>query len=211
MDRFSPTWKNHWIKIQTSWLASITPEDTVLIAGDTSWSMKWTDALIDLSAIGALPGRKVLVRGNHDYWWGTVGKMTQEVSDDFFFLHNNFYAAEGWGICGSRCWITPADPSFRPEDEPIYLREASRLRTSLAAARSACCKHLMVMLHFPPACIDEASNEFTALLEEFKVEICVFGHIHGDAAHMAPQGYIKGAACHLVACDALNFQPKKII
>lgn len=211
MDRFSPAWENHWSKIQVSWLASITSDDTVLLAGDISWAMKWQDARVDLSAIDALPGHKVLVRGNHDYWWGTVGKMTQEMSGTIFFLHNNFYVAEGWGICGSRGWITPADPSFRPVDEPIYLREVSRLRTSLETARSAGCERLMVVLHFPPAYLDEVSNGFTDLLEEFAAEFCIFGHIHGDGAHMAPPRQIKGAACHLVACDALDFQLKKII
>jgi predicted phosphohydrolase len=173
--------------------------------------MKWTDALTDLLAINALPGRKILVRGNHDYWWGTLGKMKQSLPDEFFFLHNNFLVAEGWAICGSRGWLTPADPFFRLEDEPIYLREVSRLRFSLELARSAGHKRLMVMLHFPPIGLTETTNEFTALLEEFAVEHCIFGHIHGDGAYAAPQGQINGAACHLVACDALNFQPKKII
>lgn len=211
MDRFSPAWENHWDKIQEAWLAAVKPEDTVLIAGDTSWAMKWKDALIDLAAVAVLPGRKILVRGNHDYWWGTVGKMHQEMQGKLFFLHNNFFSAEGWGICGTRGWITPCDPAFRPEDEPIYLREVVRLRTSLAAARAAGHEHLMVMLHFPPICLEECSNGFTELLEDFAVEFCIFGHIHGDGAHMAPQGKLKGAVCHLVACDALNFQPKKIV
>ncbi len=211
MDRFSPTWENHWDKIQEAWLAAVKPEDTVLIAGDTSWAMKWKDALIDLAAIAVLPGRKILVRGNHDYWWGTVGKMNQEMQGALFFLHNNFFPVEGWGICGTRGWITPCDPSFRPEDEPIYLREVIRLRTSLAAARAGGHERLMVMLHFPPIYLDECSNGFTELLEEYAVEFCIFGHVHGDGAHMAPKGQLKGAACHLVACDALNFQPKKIV
>jgi predicted phosphohydrolase len=137
--------------------------------------------------------------------------MTQEMQGTLFFLHNNFFASEGLAICGSRGWITPADPSFLPEDEPIYRREVSRLRISLEVARAAGYKRLLVMMHFPPACLEEPSNGFIDLLEEFAAEFCIFGHIHGDGAHMAPQGQLKGAACHLVACDALNFQPKKII
>ncbi len=211
MDRFSPAWANHWEKIQTSWRITVNPDDTVLIAGDTSWAMKWKDAVIDLAAIDSLPGRKILVRGNHDYWWGTVSKMKQNLPGNLFFLHNNFITAEGWGICGSRGWITPCDPSFQPTDEPIYLREISRLRTSLEAARTAGCERLIVMMHFPPGYMDECSNGFTALLEEYAVEICIFGHIHGEGSHMAPPGRIKSAASHLVACDALNFQPKKIV
>lgn len=211
MDRFSPAWENHWNKIQAAWLSSVNEDDTVLIAGDTSWAMKWQDACTDLTAISKLPGRKVLVRGNHDYWWGTIGKMNQEMQGALFFLHNNFFFAEDWGICGSRGWITPDDPTFRPEDYPIYHHEIARVRTSLEAARNSGCIRLMLVLHFPPVYQLNDSNGFTDLLEEFSVEVCVFGHIHGDGAHMAPQGLIKGAASHLVACDALNFSPKRII
>lgn len=215
MDRFSPAWENHWDKIRAAWLAAIKEHDTVLIAGDTSWAMKWHDAAVDLEAIAALPGQKILVRGNHDYWWSTVGKMNQAMAGKLNFLHNNFFVAEGWGICGSRGWVTPGDPMFRPEDEPIYQREVIRTRTSLEAARKAGCENLLLMLHFPPICLQDylqsCNNGFTELLEEFAVKLCIFGHIHGDGAHMAPQGQIKGAACHLVACDALNFQPVKLI
>jgi uncharacterized protein len=211
MDRFSPDWVNHWGKIQTAWQASVSSDDTVLIAGDTSWAMRWADALQDLAAIASLPGRKVIVRGNHDYWWGTVGKMQKEFPDTFFFLHNNYFFAEGWAICGSRGWITPDDPLFLPEDEPIYQREAIRVRTSLNAARADGCAKILLMLHYPPVYQLENSNSFTALIREFAVELCVFGHIHGNGAHMAPEGDLKGATCHLVACDALNFAVKKII
>ncbi|NMC31016.1 MAG: metallophosphoesterase [Veillonellaceae bacterium] len=211
MDRFSPAWENHWEKVRQSWLNLIQPEDTVLIAGDTSWAMKWKEALVDLAAIAELPGQKILVRGNHDYWWGTVGKMAQESPASLYFLHNNFFRAEGWGICGSRGWLTPCDPFFKPEDEPVYRREVSRLRTSLVAAHAGGCNRIIVMLHYPPIYLEECDNGFTDLLAEYEVEYCVFGHIHGDGAHMAPRGQIKSAACHLVACDAINFEPKKII
>lgn len=212
MDCFSPGWKNHWQKIRTAWQKSITDQDTVLIAGDISWAMKWTQAIEDLAAIDDLPGRKILVRGNHDYWWTTVGKMNQLRPDRLCFLHNNFYAAQtDWAICGSRGWITPGDPCFRSEDEVIFQRELSRIELSLTAAKKAGFAKLLLMLHFPPLYLTETQNALTALLEQFSVQICVYGHIHGDAINMAPQEKIGGAACHLVACDALNFQPKQIL
>ena len=211
MDRFSPDWINHWEKIKLAWQASVRPDDTVLIAGDTSWALKWPEAKKDLSAIACLPGRKVIVRGNHDYWWGTIGKMQKELPDAFFFLHNNFYFSEGWAICGSRGWITPDDPMFLPEDAPIYQREAIRVRTSLNAARAAGHTRILLMLHYPPVYQLDDSNSFTELITEFSVEYCVFGHIHGNGTHMAPEGDLKGATCHLVACDALNFTVKEII
>ena len=211
MDRFSPAWTHHWDKIRTHWQNSVNPEDTVLIAGDTSWASKWQDALHDLSSIAELPGRKVIVRGNHDYWWGTVGKMSREISNAFFFLQNNYYLAEGWAICGSRGWITADDPLFRPEDAPIYQHEVARIRTSLLAAQTANHRRVLLMMHYPPVYQLDNNNGFTDLIREFSIEICVFGHIHGDGAHMAPQGDLKGAACHLVACDALDFTIKKIV
>ena len=211
MDRFHPAWINHWEKIRTVWLATVRPDDTVLIAGDTSWALRWQDALTDLAAVGKMPGRKVIVRGNHDYWWSTVGKMNREMPDAFFFLHNNYYFAEDWAICGSRGWITADDPLFLPEDEAVYRHEVARVRASLTAARMAGHAKILLMLHYPPVYQLDNNNGFTELIQEFSVGLCVFGHIHGDGAHMAPQGDIKGAACHLVACDALDFAIKKIV
>lgn len=211
MDRFSPAWANHWEKVQAIWQDSVRPTDTVLIAGDTSWALKWQDAVQDLTSVSELPGRKVIVRGNHDYWWGTVSKMNRELPGAFFFLHNNYFLAEEWAICGSRGWITADDPLFRPEDDPIYRREVDRVRISLAAAYKDGHRRMILMLHYPPVYHLENTNGFTDLIREYSIELCVFGHIHGDGAHMAPQGSLKGAACHLVACDALNFAIKKII
>ena len=211
MDMFSPAWANHWQKIRSSWNSLVKSDDTVLIAGDTSWALKWPEALDDLCSIAELPGRKVLVRGNHDYWWSTVGKMNREFPGAFFFLHNNYYPAENWAICGSRGWITADDPLFRPEDESICLREVARVRASLSCARSEGRDRILLMLHFPPVYQLGNTNGFTSLIHEFGVKICVFGHIHGDGAHMAPEGDLKGAACHLVACDALDFTLKKIV
>lgn len=211
MDRFSSAWTNHWEKIRTNWQAIVAADDTVLIAGDTSWALKWQDAIYDLASIAQLPGRKVIARGNHDYWWSTVSKMNRDMEGAFFFLHNNYCLAEDWAICGSRGWITADDPLFRPEDAVIYQHEVSRIRTSLTAARNDGHQKILLMLHYPPVYQLDNNNGFTELISEFSVEYCVFGHIHGDGAHMAPQGDLKGAACHLVACDALDFAIKKII
>ena len=214
MDIF-PGWNDYVDRLEKNWRKLITPQDTIVLAGDISWAMRLTDTRKDFAFLQQLPGQKIIMKGNHDYWWSTVSKMNQAMAGKLNFLHNNFFVAEGWGICGSRGWVTPGDPMFRPEDEPIYQREVIRTRTSLEAARKAGCENLLLMLHFPPICLQDylqsCNNGFTELLEEFAVQLCIFGHIHGDGAHMAPQGQIKGAACHLVACDALNFQPVKLI
>lgn len=209
MDIFGDHWRDHWTKIKTDWQARVAPDDTVLLAGDISWAMKLSAALEDLGEIAALPGRKILIRGNHDYWWQTVSKMSAAVDGRLSFLHNSFTAVGRWAVCGSRGWITPADPAFTPEDQPIYQRELGRTRASLAAARAAGHENLILMLHYPPR-TGEATSGFTDLLTEFAVSICVYGHLHNEAARAVPAGAINGTCCYLVSCDALDFKLQEI-
>jgi predicted phosphohydrolase len=210
MDIFGDHWRDHWTKIKADWLARVAPEDTVLIAGDISWAMKLSNALEDLEEIAALPGKKILIRGNHDYWWQTVSKMTAAVGGRLTFLHNSFDVVGGWAVCGSRGWLTPTDPAFTPDDLPIYQRELGRTRASLEAARAAGHERLILMLHYPPRTGDAASG-FTDLLAEFSVAVCVFGHLHNEAAYNLPAGEINGTCCYLVSCDALDFKLKEIV
>lgn len=209
MDIFGDHWRDHWTKIKTDWLARVAPEDTVLIAGDISWAMKLSAALEDLEEIAALPGQKILIRGNHDYWWQTVSKMSAAVAGRLTFLNNSFATAGRWAVCGSRGWLTPADPAFGPDDAPIYQRELLRTRASLAAARAAGHERLILMLHYPPRTGDAASG-FTDLLAEYGVAVCVFGHLHNEAAKAALDFAINGTCCYLVSCDALDFKLKEL-
>lgn len=209
MEIFGQKWENHWGKIKTSWAELIQPDDYVLLAGDMSWALKLDEALIDLQALMALPGKKIMIKGNHDYWWQSLKKMNIAVNNEIFFIQNNYAVADNFAICGSRGWVCPDDPFFTAEDEPLYRREVSRVRTSLTAAKQAGFTDIILMLHYPPQY--SKPNDFTALIEEFNVKICVYGHLHGETAQDGPQGYIKSTACYLVACDALNFKFKKII
>lgn len=206
MTLFGSQWSNHWEKIKESWLSSVSNEDVVLLAGDTSWAMKWQDAKQDLMAITALPGQKVLIRGNHDYWWQTLAKMNNEMSGRLFFLHNNHFEAGDTAICGSRGWLPTDDPMFTADDQRIYEHELVRIRASLFSAKNAGFPKKILMLHFPPVFQLEARNEITDMLAEFAIDLCIFGHIHDDANKTAPVGVINGTACQLVACDALNFK-----
>lgn len=208
MSIFGEHWQGHWQKIKADWLARVGPEDFVLLAGDISWAMKLEAALPDLAEIAALPGSKFIVRGNHDYWWQTVGKMTAAVGGRLTFIHNSFATAGDFAVCGSRGWLCPDDPYFSETDEPIYLREIQRVRASLAAARSAGHKRIILMLHYPP--IYQKPNGFTQLMGEFAVEICVYGHLHDEAIKTAPAGNINGTMVHLVSCDALDFKLAQI-
>lgn len=210
MDMFGSHWHDHWQKIKTDWQNRVTDDDTVLLAGDISWAMKLEAALPDLQAISDLPGKKILIRGNHDYWWQTVGKMNKATGGSLTFLHNSFTTAGPYGICGSRGWLCPGDRSFTAADEPIYQRELLRVRASLEAARSAGLDRLILLLHYPPVNDKHEPSGFTALLEEYCIEICLFGHLHSESAATAPAGMVSGTSCILVACDALDFKLKQI-
>lgn len=211
MDIFGDHWKDHWNKIKAHWLEEVSDNDVVLLAGDISWAMKLEEALPDLQALIALPGKKMLIRGNHDYWWQTVTKMNKAIKNELIFLHNSFAPAGEHAVCGSRGWLCPGDRSFTAEDQPIYERELLRVRSSLESAKKAGHEKLILMLHYPPVNDRHEPSGFTDLLGEFGVEICIFGHLHSEAARSAPSGIINGAACYLVACDALDFKLKRIL
>lgn len=123
MEVFSPNWENHFEKIRRNWLTKITETDTVIICGDTSWAMSLEAAMQDLNRIAALPGQKIILRGNHDYWWTSLKKMQQATEGKFMFLQNNFFACGDVAVCGSRGWILPSSEAFTDDDRHIYLRE----------------------------------------------------------------------------------------
>ncbi|MBP2645592.1 MAG: Calcineurin-like phosphoeSPTERase [Firmicutes bacterium] len=209
MSVFGSHWENHWEKIKTDWMSRVTAQDTVLLAGDISWAMKLDEALFDLNEIAELPGNKIITKGNHDYWWQTVVKMTAAVNHRLTFLQNSFVGIDSYAICGSRGWICPDDPYFSPSDRSIYEREVSRVKTSLLAAEAAGYNRLILMLHYPP-CYANLPSGFTQLMDEFKVELCVFGHLHDEAIKDAPtQGTCTNY--HLVSADALDFKLKLIV
>ena len=141
MNIFGDNWDNHEEKIINSWKSKVNEEDTVLIVGDTSWAINMNEAEEDLNIIHNLPGKKIYVKGNHDYWWTTVAKLNK-LYDDMSFLQNNFYQYEEYAICGTRGWICPNDVKFTEDDEKIYKREAHRLKLSLDAAKKLSLIHI---------------------------------------------------------------------
>lgn len=211
MDIFGDIWQGHWQKIQADWKQKVADDDMVLLAGDLSWGMRWNEACTDLAEIIALPGQKVIVRGNHDYWWQTIGKMSKAVEGKLLFLQNNYIPAGEWAICGSRGWSLPGDTDFSAEDQTIYLREVGRLRLSLQAASQAGYTRIMVMLHYPPTDAKGKATGFTELFAEFNVQVCIYGHLHGEAAKTGPAGIINNTLMRLVACDATNFTLRQIL
>ncbi|KAB3530457.1 metallophosphoesterase [Alkaliphilus serpentinus] len=211
MDIFGSHWFLHHEKIKENWLAHVTDEDTVLIAGDISWSMKLNEAIVDLDWINNLPGRKILIRGNHDYWWSSISKLNS-LYEEMHFLQNNFYTYQDYGICGSRGWICPNDYKFTKDDEKIYLREINRLKFSLEAARKHHHQKLIVMLHYPPTNDLHEASLFTRLFEEYEVEKVIYGHLHGEESyHGGLKGIVNHVEYHLVSCDYLDFKLKKLL
>lgn len=214
MDIFGDHWGDHWAKIQTNWRTMVTPEDIVLIPGDISWAMNLEDADADLQMLADLPGRKIILRGNHDYWWPSLARLSAYEKDGIFTLQNNAFRFAPWVICGSRGWISPGNNAYSPAtDEKIYRREAIRLRLSLDAGKRLLQEgdELLVMMHYPPLCEQQEHTMFTQLFQEYGVKTVLYGHLHGPSFPWVYKGVHDGVAYHLVSCDYLHFAPKLII
>jgi len=221
MDIFGPRWAGHTVRFLQNWEATVGPDDVVLVPGDISWAMTLEEALPDLQEIDRLPGRKLLIQGNHDYWWQSLKKLRELPLSTISFIQNDAVVLpEGSvpgvdrrvAVCGTRGWITPGDRTWGEDpahNDKIYRREVGRLRLSLEAGRKAGADAFIVMLHYPPVADDHEPTEFTRLLEEWGgVLLCVYGHLHGpNAAHRAYQGLQGTVQYRLVACDAVGFTP----
>lgn len=173
MDIFGDKWRNHCDKIKNNWLEKITDEDTILIAGDISWSLKAEDSVYDLDWINELPGNKIISKGNHDYWWTSISKLNS-MYEKTKFLQNNYYTYKEYAICGTRGWICPGANSFTSKDEKIYKRELIRLRLSLEAAKKDNYNSIIVMLHYPPTNEKFEESEFIKVIKEFNVEKVIY-------------------------------------
>lgn len=208
MDVFGPQWERHFERISEDWRARVAPEDTVLIPGDISWAMQLRDALPDLEAIDALPGRKVLIKGNHDYWWNAITQVRAHLPQGMQALQHDAALTEDAVICGTRGWLIPTgDAPLSPEDEKITCREVMRLEMSIQAAlRLNAQRPLVVMLHFPPLYAQERDTLFTRLLEKYPVHTVVYGHLHGAGIPAGFHGEWHGIRYQLVSCDALSFR-----
>lgn len=210
MDIFSG-WENYTTKIEENWNKLIKEEDTVVISGDISWSMNLEEAVKDFEFLDRLPGKKIILRGNHDYWWSTMSKIKKYFQDNEFntlsILFNNAYLVEGISICGTRGWIFPAD---NQENLKVLKREAIRLDKSIKEGKKLS-DRCIVFLHYPPIYKNRECNEILDILKENNIKECYFGHIHGkDVNSNVIQGKYKGINFKLISCDYLNFCPMKI-
>ena len=205
MDIFGVRWDNYVEKIEYEWKKTVKEEDFVIINGDFSWATYLNEALLDFRFIESLPGKKLLSKGNHDYWWETLKKMNEflEANDikSVSFLQNNAVLCDGVAVCGAKGWISPSDNSFKKDDEKIYRREMIRLEASLKVA-SALSDTIIAALHFPP------DRQYMEVINKYNVHKCVFGHLHGKRA----EDYrISSEKYALVSADYLKFAPIRII
>jgi uncharacterized protein len=214
MDVFGDQWKDHKKQIEENWLKKVTEVDAVLIPGDLSWAMKFSEAEGDLSWLESLPGKKFIIRGNHDYWWSSINKMNRRY-ERLFFIQNNGFLFQDAIIAGTRGWLSPNDRSFTDQDQKIYLREIERLKRSLSEAlklRTNPEQKVIAMLHYPPTNDQQEPSLFTEVLEEYNVDYVVYGHLHGEESFNASyKGKVKGREYILASSDYINFDPVLII
>lgn len=206
MDIFGPQWENHWDKIQRNWRGIVDDEDCVLIPGDISWAMKLEDAIGDLEEIGQLPGRKIMVRGNHDFWWSSISKVRRVLPPSIYALQNDSVKIGRVGFCGTRGWIAPGSKDYTTHDQKIFDREVNRLRLSLNSVKEV--EYIIVLLHYPPFNDKGEPTEICKLMGQYPVKHVVYGHLHGESSAGRVEGEIDGIWYHLTSCDFLNFCPK---
>ncbi len=199
-------WQHYVERLEANWKRLIRPEDTVVLAGDFSWSLKLESAEKDFAFLEALPGKKILLKGNHDYWWSTVTKIEKYWDEQHFnslrILHNNCIVAENVAICGTRGWVYDGSGEF---DQKVIARECGRLRTSLEAARETELP-IRVFLHYPPVYGSYVCEPILEILKEYGVRQIWYGHIHGAGRNQAPTEY-EGIQMRLISCDCVNFTP----
>ena len=213
MDIFGPTWEGYLEKIEKDWNEKVSDEDIVLIPGDLSWAMKFEEAKSDLDYICALKGTKVILKGNHDYWWNSISELRNYLHNNTYAIQNNAYKFGNIIICGSRGW-TPADNGFKDEqDEKIYKREIIRMELSLMEANKLRQEgdKIIVITHFPPFNYRMESNEMIELFEKYKVDSVVYGHLHNEDKKQKLAFNHNGIKYFLTSCDLVGNKLIEII
>ncbi len=231
MDIFGPAWEKHAEKIATNWKSLIRAEDLVLIPGDLSWALKLEEAIPDLQWVHELPGTKVLIKGNHDFWWGSLNKLAPVLPPSIHLIQNNVFNWKDVSIGGARLWDTP-EYSFSslveyrenasakkkdPEElvqqelsEKLFNKELERLKLSLGLLNPQASLRL-AMTHYPPIGADLQPSRAAQILEQHGITVCVFGHLHNLKANLDIFGTARGVKYVLAACDYIHFQPIAII
>lgn len=207
MGIFGDQWHHHYQRIYEQWQEKVTAEDIVLVPGDISWALDLAEAKNDLDFIGSLPGKIILLRGNHDYWWQSISKVRRILPPNVRAIQNDSITLGEVTICGSRGWASPGSAGFSPADELIYRRELQRLAISLQTAPHGA-KELMVMMHYMPTAEDHQPTGFIELMQRYGVCDCVYGHLHSWAHQSRLPECQWGIRFSLVSADFIGFSPR---
>ena len=209
MDIFGGNWTGYMDKLKEG-MSVITEADTTVLLGDLSWALSLEESAADFAWINQIPGRKIILKGNHDYWWSTAAKFKKFCEANGFenmeLLNNNCFEYEDWAVCGTRGWFFEEERSGA-HDEKVFKRELCRLEASLKAAGE---KRKMVFLHYPPRYKGYECREILELLEKYEVRRCFYGHLHGPSHGLALEGLWEDIDFRLVAADKINFTPIRI-
>ncbi len=210
MDIFGACWEGHWQKICDDWNARVKDDDVVLIAGDISWAMTLENAMTDIAEVAKLAGKKVFIKGNHDYWWSSVSRLRNALPKDCYVIQNDALRFDGVVVCGARLWNLTNQSS---SDKKIAEREKIRLELTLkeAARIKRDEDKLLVMCHFPPFDVTLADSDYTALIENSKVDAVVYGHLHGKDCRAVKYIERKGVKYYLTSCDQVENKLVKIL
>lgn len=231
MDVFGSQWHHHAQKIEENWRASIKEDDLVLIPGDISWALRLEEVVADLNWIDRLPGTKLMLKGNHDFWWSSLSKIAKILPPSIHLLQNNAFHWQNVGVAGTRLWDSPEyhfgayiemqerkeikskpmeEPSSPEEAEKIFQRELIRLEMSLKELRPEDALRI-VMTHYPPIGGDLQDSQVSRLLQKYNIQICVFGHLHNVRKDAPLFGTKEGILYALTACDYLDFRPLLLV
>ena len=218
MNIFGNNWDGHAEKIKKDWLEKVQPEDTVILAGDFSWATYLEDTLADFSYLNELPGKKIMLKGNHDYWWTTVTSMKKYLDENHInnvdFLQNNSFKIENKVIVGTRGWaLQDTENSAK-----MINREASRLELSIKNAIEQFGENneIICIMHYPPISRQKMKNEYLYdskildVMKQYNIKSCYYGHLHGKAHNEAIEGQVEGIEFKLISSDYLNFKLYKI-
>lgn len=208
MEVFGPTWENYQERIFESWNEIIKEDDLVLIPGDISWALRLEDAMVDLKRIEALPGKKILMRGNHDYWWASLKKMEDLKLRNVYFLANNSIETEDFVFIGTRGWNSPNSSEFKEsEDRKIYDRELLRLELSYNSVKNKK-KEIICMFHYPPVEKNRSLNDFGKFAKEKNIKTVVYGHLHAGSLKNVVDEVVDGVEFLCLSADYLKFVPR---
>ena len=208
MDIFGKRWEGYVDKLFDNWCLS--NEDTIVLGGDFSWATYLEESFLDFSFINDLPGHKILLKGNHDYWWTTASKLSKYMEENHFsnisFLYNNSFNDSGIHICGTKGVPYQNLAELNEQDDKIYHREVGRLELSIEHAKKQADGEIVAFFHYKP----QEGSAFIEIMKESGIKRCFYGHLHGETSDYHRENYIDGIRMELMSCDFLDFTPLKI-